>query len=300
MNRIVALVIALVIVAFAAASTVFVVDPRYVAVLSARGDAAPLVLGPGLHVKLPPPLQSAVLVDTRLKSLEWADAQSCTTSDKQDVLVSPAVRYRVADPLKYYAKTEGGARDVVDPLLSSLKGALVQAFSTRTLAAAIGDQQAIADEAKAALQAAATPYGVEIGDVSLLRMDLPAGASEAVFRRMAAAEQQLAATVRAQGAADAEQVKADAVRQQQQILADGYQQAQQIKGEGDAKAAQIAGDAFGSDPQFYQFYASLQAYRNTFHANDVIVVDPDSEFFRFMRGPTGGAAATPAPVPRKH
>ncbi|WP_414445422.1 protease modulator HflC [Burkholderia sp. 22PA0106] len=300
MNRIIALVIALVVVAFAASSTVFVVDPRHAAVLSARGEGEPTLLGPGLHVKLPPPLQTAALVDTRLQTLEWADAQSCTTSDKQDVLVSPAVRYRITDPLKYYAKTDAGSRDVVDPLLSSLKGALTQAFSTRTLTDAIRAQQAIADEAKASLQAAVAPYGVEIVDVSLLRVDLPAAASEAAYRRMSAAERERADTQRAEGAASAEQIKADAMRQQQQILADGYQSAQSIKGEGDAKAASIAGDAYGRDPQFYQFYASLQAYRNTFHANDVIVVDPDSEFFRFMRSPTGGSAATPAPAPRKH
>lgn len=301
MNRIVALVIALVVVAFVASSTVFIVDPRHAAVLSARGDGEPTVLGPGLHAKLPAPLQTAVLVNTRLQTLEWADPQSCTTADKQDVLVSPAVRYRIADPLKYYAKTEGGLRDVVDPLLASLKGALTQAFSTRSLVDAIGAQQAIADEAKRSLQTAAADYGVEIADVSLLRVDLPAAAAEAAYRRMSVAERERADTERAEGAADAERIKAEAGRQQQQILADGYQSAQQIKGEGDAKAASIAGEAFGRDPQFYQFYASLQAYRNTFHANDVIVVNPDSEFFRFMRSPTGGgASAAPAPAPRKH
>lgn len=300
MNRIVALVIALVIVAFVASSTVFVVDPSHAAIVSARGDGEPTVFGPGLHAKLPPPLQTAVLVDTRIQTLDWADPQSCTTSDKQDVLVSPTVRYRIADPLKYYGKTDGGVRDAVDPLLTSLKGALAQSFASRTLAAAIGAQQAIADDAKRTLQTAATPYGVEIVDVALLRIDLPAAATEAAYRRMTVAERERADTERAEGAAAAERIKAEAARQQQQILADAYQSAQSIKGEGDAKAAQIAGDAFGRDPQFYQFYASLQAYRNTFHANDVIVVDPDSEFFRFMRGPTGGTAAAPAPVPRKH
>ncbi|MEX3606387.1 MAG: protease modulator HflC [Burkholderia sp.] len=297
MNRIVALVV----VAFVASSTMFVVDSRHAAVLSARGDGEPTVLGPGLHAKLPAPLQTAVLVDTRLQTLEWTDPQSCTTADKQDVLVSPAVRYRIADPLKYYAKTEGDLHDAVDPLLASLKGALTQAFWTRSLIDAIGAQQAIADEAKHSLQIAAADYGVEIADVSLLRVDLPAAAAEAVYRRMSVAEHKHADTERAEGVVDAERIKAEAGRQQQQILADGYQSAQQIEGEGDAKAASIAGEAFGRDPQFYQFYASLQAYRNTFHANDVIVVDPDSEFFRFMRSPTGGGASTaPAPALRKH
>lgn len=107
-----------------------------------------------------------------------------------------------------------------------------------------------------------------------------------------------AAQVRVEGEAQVEQIKVDAERAQQTVLANAYKSAQAIKGEGDAKAATIAADAFGRDPQFYQFYASLQAYRNTFKRNDIIVVDPDSEFFRFMRSPTGGAA--PAPASRKH
>lgn len=116
---------------------------------------------------------------------------------------------------------------------------------------------------------------------------------------MIAALRDQAAQVRAESAADVERIKADAEREQQAILANAYKSAQTIKGEGDAKAATIAADAYGRDPQFYQFYASLQAYRNTFKRNDIIVVDPDSEFFRFMRSPTGGAAPT-APAPRKH
>jgi membrane protease subunit HflC len=116
---------------------------------------------------------------------------------------------------------------------------------------------------------------------------------------MIAARQQAAADERAKGSAEADKIKEDAVGRQQAILADGYRQAQTIKGEGDAKAAQIAADAYGSDPQFYQFYQSMQAYKNTFKPGDVIVVDPSNEFFRFMRSPTGGAAPDASAVPRK-
>lgn len=297
MNRIIALVI----VAFAASSTVFVVDPRHVVVLSGRDGGAPSVVGPGVHLKLPPPLQTGTSIDVRIQTLEWADPQSCTTADKLDVLVTPTVKYRVADPLAYYAKSDNGRRDAADSLMSSLKSVLATAISTRTLADAIGAQQAIADDAKRALTEQAKAYGIEIVGVSLTRIDLPAAQADVVYRQMAAAQHQQAEAERAQGAADVQAIKADAAREQEQILADGYQRAQSIKGEGDAKAAAIAGEAFGRDPQFYQFYASLQAYRKTFHENDVIVVDPDSEFFRFMRSPTGGAAASaPAPASRKH
>ncbi|WP_253074625.1 SPFH domain-containing protein, partial [Burkholderia vietnamiensis] len=169
----------------------------------------------------------------------------------------------------------------------------------RALDDALGGQRDIANAARDAVRAKAAGFGVDVVDVQLTRVDLPAAQTDAVYQRMIAALRDQAARVRAEGAADVEQIKADAERDQQAVLANAYKSAQTIKGEGDAKAASIAADAFGRDPQFYQFYASLQAYRNTFKRNDVIVVDPDSEFFRFMRSPTGGAAA-PAPAPRKH
>jgi modulator of FtsH protease HflC len=109
-----------------------------------------------------------------------------------------------------------------------------------------------------------------------------------VYKRMIAARQQIANQERAQGAAEADKIKDAAAQQQQALLADAYKQAQEIKGDGDGKAAAIAADAYGRDPQFYQFYQSMQAYRNSFKPNDVVVVDSSSDFFRFMRGPNGG------------
>ncbi|AHI65293.1 protease modulator HflC [Burkholderia thailandensis] len=294
MNRIIALVVAIVIVVLAASSTVLVVDPRHTAVLSSRDGAAPTLAGPGLHFKLPQPLQTATLVDVRVQTLDFADPLSLATQDKSDVLVSPVVKYRIADVLKYYRETGGAPRNEAERLSAAVRGALGAAFAKRDLDDALGSQRAIADDAKLALQADATPLGIDIVDVQLARVDLPAAQADGAYQRMTAELQRAAERERAEGAAQAEEIKADAARQQQTILAEGYKSAQSIKGEGDAKAASIAADAFGRDPQFYQFYASLQAYRNSFKPNDVIVVDPDSEFFRFMRGPTGGAAAPAA------
>ncbi|KVM87030.1 protease modulator HflC [Burkholderia stagnalis] len=300
MNRIIALVVAIVIAAFAASSTVLTVGPRYAAVLSGRSGAEPTLAGPGVHFKLPPPLQTATLIDTRLQSLESADPLQLATADKHDLLVSYAVKYRIADPMKYFAVTGGEAAAAADRLAAALKGALGDAIGKRALDDAIGGQRAIADAVRGVLQTAASGFGVDVVDVQLTRVDLPAAQADAAYQRMITALRDQAARVRAEGAADVEQIKADAEREQQAVLANAYKSAQTIKGEGDAKAATIAADAFGRDPQFYQFYASLQAYRNTFKRNDIIVVDPDSEFFRFMRSPTGGAAAPAAPAPRKH
>ena len=298
MNRIIALVVAIVIVAFAASSTVLTVDPRHTAVLSGR-DGAPELAGPGVHFKLPPPLQTATLIDTRLQSLESSDPLQLATEDKHDLLVAYAVKYRISDPMKYFTVTGGDPAAATERLAGALKSALGDAFAKRALDDALGGQRDIANAARDAARATASGFGVDVVDVQLTRVDLPAAQTDAVYQRMIAALRDQAARVRADGAADVEQIKADAEREQQAVLANGYKSAQTIKGEGDAKAATIAADAFGRDPQFYQFYASLQAYRNTFKRNDIIVVDPDSEFFRFMRSPTGGAAPA-APAPRKH
>src|SRR6266702_3000654 len=299
MNKIIALVVAVVIVLLAASSMVFVVDQRHMAVLSSHGDTAPTLLGPGLHVKLPPPLQTVTLVDSRIQSLAAPDEDRFVTSDKTDLLANPVVKYRVTDPLKLIAETMGDVQSLPDRLALVSRSALGDAFARYTLTDALARQQAVADEARGAMDKVAASLGVSVLDVQLTRVDFPASMADSVYKRMIAARQQIAADERAKGAAEAGQIKADAIVKQQAILADGYRQAQTIKGDGDAKAAEIAAAAYGSDPQFYQFYQSMQAYRNTFKPGDVIVVDPSSEFFRFMRSPTGGAAPDASAASRK-
>ncbi|MBN3805221.1 protease modulator HflC [Paraburkholderia sp. Ac-20336] len=299
MNRIIALVVAVVIVLLAASSMVFVVDQRHMAVLSARGDAAPTLLGPGLHVKLPPPLQTVTLVDNRIQSLDAPDEDHYVTSDKTELLVNPVIKFRVTDPLKLVAETKGDVQSLPDRLALLSRGALGDAFGKFTLSDALAKQQAVADEARGALDKGAASLGVSVVDVQLTRVDFPAAMADSVFKRMIAAREQAAADERAKGTAQADQIRADALAKQQAVLADGLAQAQGIRGEGDAKAAEIAAEAFNKDPQFYQFYLSMQAYRKTFKPGDLIVVDSNSEFFRFMRSPSGGAAPDAAAPPRK-
>jgi membrane protease subunit HflC len=301
MNKIIALVVAVVIVLFAASSMVFVVDQRHLAVLSSsHGDTAPALLGPGLHVKLPPPLQTVTLVDNRIQSFDAPDEDRYVTSDKTELLANPVVKYRVTDPLKLLAETKGDVQSLPDRLALLSRSALGDAFSKYTLTDALAKQQALGDEARDSMDKAAASLGVSVVDVQLTRVDFPASVTDTVYKRMIAARQQIAADERAKGAAEADKIKADAAGQQQAILADGFRQAQTIKGEGDAKAAEIAAAAYGADPQFYQFYQSMQAYKKTFRPGDVIVVDPGNDFFRFMRSPTGATAPDAPAVPRKH
>ncbi len=296
MNRIIALVVVVVAVVFVGSSMLYVVDQSQMAIVSSHGEAKPLVEGPGLHFKLP--LQTATLVDTRIQALDAPDSDRYATADKIDLLMNPVLKFRISDPLKLYVETKGDPQSVVEQLGTQLRSALGDALAKYTLADALGKQQAIVDDAREAMRKHASPLGIDIVDIDLTRVDFPAAMTDTVYKRMITEREQAVAQERAQGVAEAEQIKADAEHKQQAVLADAYKEAQSIKGEGDGKAAVIAAQAFSRDPQFYQFYQSLQAYRSIFKPNDVIVVDPDSDFFRFMRSPDGAPAS--AAASRKH
>jgi modulator of FtsH protease HflC len=290
MNKIIALVVAVVVVVLVASSAVFMVDPRHVAIVSSSGGANATLAGPGLHVKLPPPFQTVTWIDTRIQAFDAPDADRYTTSDKTELLVNPVVRYQIADPLKLFGATRGDAQTLADRLAALTRDALGDAISKVTLTEALAQQEAIANNARDALRQAAAPLGVDVIAIELTRVDYPPELAQTVFKRMSAAREQAAADIRAKGAAAAQQIKDDAERKQQGVVADAYAQAQAIKGEGDGKAAAIAAEAFGRDPDFYRFYQSMLAYRESFRPGDVIVVDSSSDFFRFMRGPNGGAS----------
>jgi modulator of FtsH protease HflC len=158
-----------------------------------------------------------------------------------------------------------------------------------------GDREKVMNEVRERLADDAKAFGIDIVDVRIKRVDFVASITEAVYRRMQSERQQVANELRSQGIAVSEKIRADADRQRDVIVAEAYRDAQKVRGEGDAKASALYAEAFGRDPQFAQFYRSLEAYRESFRSkSDVMVVDPSSDFFKAMRG--GGAApATPAP-----
>ncbi|GBH28491.1 hypothetical protein BvRS1_55400 [Burkholderia vietnamiensis] len=180
MNRIIALVVAIVIAAFAASSPVLSVDPRHAAVRSGRDGGQPQLAGPGIHFKLPPPLQTATLIDTRLQSLESTDPLQLATEDKHDLLVAYALKYRIDDPMKYFTATGGDPTAATERLADALKGALGDAFAKRALDDALGGQRDIANAARDAGRAKAAGFGVDVGGVQLTRADLPAAQTDAV------------------------------------------------------------------------------------------------------------------------
>jgi membrane protease subunit HflC len=302
MNRIVALVVSIVIVLFVFSSMIFVVDQRRFAIVFALGEVKQVITEPGLYFKLPPPFQNIVYLDKRIQTIDNPDADRYITAEKKNLLVDLFVKWRISDPRRYFISFKGDQPLAQDRLSQIIRAALNEEFAKRTVSEVVSNEREVVMQAvRKKVGPDAASIGIEIVDVRLKRVDLLSAISESVYRRMEAERKQVANQLRSTGAAEAEQIRADADRQREVLLAEAYKGAQVIKGDGDAKASAIYADAFGRDPQFYQFYRSLDAYRHSFRKNDLIVVDPNSEFFRFMRSPGAAAAdAAGGPPSRKH
>ncbi|AKM31967.1 HflC protein [Pandoraea faecigallinarum] len=293
MNRIGTVIVALIVLLIVLASTMFVVDQRRYAVVFSLGEIKDVYNQPGLKFKLPPPLQTVLYLDKRIMTIDNPEPERFITAEKKNLIVDSYVKWRIADPRKFYVSFKGDNRLAQDRLTQQIRSALQEAFTKRTVTEVVSTQRdQVMQWVKQKVGDEAAQVGIEIVDVRMRRVDLAAGISDSVYSRMAAERKRVANELRSTGAAEAEQIRADADRQRDVVVAEAYAKAQQVKGEGDATAAGIYAQAFGRDPQFAQFYQSLEAYKATFRdKKDVIIADPNSDFFRFMRG-SGGAGAS--------
>ncbi|EHP43191.1 modulator for HflB protease specific for phage lambda cII repressor [Cupriavidus basilensis OR16] len=297
MNRLISVVIGLFIVLAIGSSMVFVVDQRQYAVVFAFGQIKQVVNEPGLHFKLPPPLQNVIFMDRRLLTIDVAASERFLTAEKKSMVVDWFVKWRITDPRKFYVAFNGNIRGAQDRMTQRIDSVAREEFGKRTVAELVaGEREKVMQNIRAAMADYAQSVGVEIIDVRLKRVDLLPAISESVYRRMEAERKRVANELRSTGAAEGEKIRADADRQREVVLAEAYRDAQKIKGEGDARASQIYAESFGRDPQFAQFWRSMEAYRNTFRdKRDVLVLEPNSDFFRYMR--SSGGAAAPAAAP---
>lgn len=279
-------------------SMVFVVDQRQFGVVYSLGQIKDVITEPGLNFKLPPPFQNVRYIDKRLLALDSTDTESLLTAEKQRVVIDWYVRWRITDPALYIRNFTDEATGA-SRLSTVVRNAFQEEINRRTLRELLSTrrQQVMSDVQREVLEVVRgqSPWGIDVVDVRLTRVDYSEAITASVYGRMQAERQRVANELRSTGAAEGEKIRADADRQREITIANAYRDAQKIKGEGDAQAAAIYGDAFGRDPQFAQFYRSLEAYRATFNKkSDVMVVDPSgSEFFRAFRGNTGGGAAAP-------
>jgi membrane protease subunit HflC len=269
-----------------AKSCFYIVDEREIGIVFALGEIKQVRNEPGLYFKLPSPFQNLVIYDRRIQTIDDPEAERFITSEKKNLLVDSYIKWKIADPFQYHISVQGRQAIANSRISQIVKAAMNEEITKRSVRDVVSGErtkamQAIVDKVKDD----AKEIGVDIIDVRLKRVDLLPEVSQSVFSRMEAERKRVANDLRAQGAAESEQIRADADRQREVILANAYRDAQSLKGEGDAKAASIYNGAFGKDPEFFAFYRSLDAYKQSFGSkSDVMVVDPQSDFFKFLRG----------------
>lgn len=277
-------------------SMMFVVDQRQFGLVYAFGQIKNVITEPGLNFKLPPPFQNVVYLDKRLLTLDNADTEPMLTAEKQRVVIDWYVRWRVTDPLQYIRNVGVDETAGATQLARVVRNAFQEEINKRTVKELLSlKREALMQDVKTeVLQAVQSgkPWGIDVIDVRITRADYVESITESVYRRMEAERKRVANELRSTGAAEGEKIRADADRQREVIIADAYKEAQHIKGDGDAEAARIYAESFGRDPQFAQFYRSLEAYKTTFSKkSDVMVLDPSTDFFRAFRGVGAAPAA---------
>ena len=293
MNRIAIIVGGLLLALVLAASTLFVVDQRKVAVIYALGEIKEVITEPGLKFKLPPPFQNVVLLDRRIQTLDSPETRPIFTAEKKSLVIDWLVKWRISEPRQFIRNNGVDLRNVENRLSPVVQAAFNEEVTKRTVGGVLAtEREKVMQDVRTRLADDAKSFGIEIIDVRIKRVDFVANITDSVYRRMESERKQVANELRSEGQAEGEKIRADADRQREVIMAEAYRDAQKIKGEGDAKASALYADAFGRDPQFAQFYRSLEAYRASFRSKgDVMVVDPSSEFFKAMRGVNGSPAA---------
>ncbi|HWU35139.1 MAG TPA: protease modulator HflC [Methylovorus sp.] len=265
----------------------FTVDQREYALVFRLGEIVSVKKEPGLYFKMPF-VENVRYFDKRILTLNWVEPDRFLTSEKKNVLVDSFVKWRIVDPAKYYVSVKGDELQAERRLSQTVNDGLRAEFGKRTIHDVVsGERGQIMEILRQRADRDAKEYGIQVLDVRLRRVDLPQEVSESVYQRMEAERKRVANELRSQGAGAAEKIRADADRQREVIIAEAFREAQRIKGEGDAKASEIYSQAYGKNPEFYAFYRSLDAYRNSFKSkNDIMVLEPDSDFFKYLRSPS--------------
>lgn len=269
----------------------FSVDQREYALVFRLGEIVAVKKEPGLYFKVPL-VDNVRYFDNRILTLNWVEPDRFLTSEKMNVLVDSFIKWRIVDPAKYYVSVKGDELQAERRLSQTVNDGLRAEFGKRTIHEVVsGERGQIMDILRERADRDSRQMGIQVLDVRLRRVDLPQEVSESVYQRMEAERKRVANERRSLGASEAEKIRADADKQREVIVAEAFSEAQQIKGEGDAKAAEIYSRAYSKNPEFYAFYRSLDAYRNSFKSkNDVMVLEPNSDFFKYMRNSGRGNA----------
>ena len=282
-NILIAAAVALILVSM----SMFVVDQRENAIVFQLGEVVSVKTAPGLYFKVPL-MQNVRYFDSRILTLDTGEPERFITAEKKNVMVDSFVKWRIVDVKQFYISVGGDEMRAGTRLMQTVNSSMREEFGKRTIHEVVsGERERIMTVLREKTDADARKIGVQVLDVRLKRVDFPMEISDSVYRRMDAERKRVANELRASGAADGEKIKANADRQREVILAEAYREAQKTKGEGDAKAASLYASAFGHDAEFYAFYRSLEAYKQSFkNKSDVMVMDPTSAFFKYLKSPS--------------
>ena len=268
-------------------ASVFTVDERQKAILFKFGEILSSDFEPGLHLKMPV-INNVKKFDQRILTIDQ-QPERFLTAEKKDLIVDSFVKWRIADVEQYFKTTQGDENRAGQLLYQNINNGLRDEFGKRTVQEVIaGDRTEIMKIMTAEATEKARTLGIEVIDVRIKKIDLPARVSDSVYRRMRAERERVARDFRSKGAEAAERIRADADRQRSVILAEAYRDSEIVRGEGDAKATDIYANAFSKDEDFFRFHRSVNAYKNNFStAEDIILLEPDSEFFRYFNSSSG-------------
>ncbi len=267
----------------------FTVDQRQYALVFRLGEIVAVKKQAGLYFKIPM-VDNVRYFDNRILTLNSAEPDRFLTSEKKNVLVDSFVKWKIIDPAKYYVSVKGDELQAERRLSQTVNDGLRAEFGKRTIHDVVsGERGQIMEILRQRADRDSRQMGIQVLDVRLKRVDLPEKVSESVYQRMEAERKGVANQLRSEGSAASEKIRADADKQREVIIAEAFREAQNTKGQGDAKAAEIYSLAYNKNPEFYAFYRSLEAYRNSFsNKSDVLVLEPSSDFFKYMRS-SGGA-----------
>jgi len=282
-----ALLIVVVLAAIVLRMSIFTVDQREHVLKLQFGEIVHSEYEPGLHFKWPL-INTIVRMPNRVLKHEMSE-ERFLTGEKKNLIVDYFVTWRISDPAQYYRSVRGNEDDAWQRLSAIVKEGIKAAISRRTVQEVVSaDRSELIDAMLVEAQQRSPELGVEVVDVRVMRIELSSDVTDSVYQRMRQERLRIAAQLRAEGEEESERIKADAERQREVILAEAYRDAERIRGEGDARATEIYAQAYSKDPEFYRFYRSMLAYRESIGGQgDILVLEPDSEFFRFLHGDLG-------------
>ena len=264
------------------ANSVYIIDEREKGIVLQFGDPVKVDVPVGIHFKVPF-IQSVNKYDARLQTLDERPDRVITVNGKY-LLVDSFVKYKISDVLTFYKATAGSFNQLNSVLSQRVESVLKNQFSSRTIVEVVaGERDLLMSILLSNLNNSVDDLGVEIIDFRVKRIDLPPEVSSSVYQRMRTERNRLAEQLRSEGKEIAREIRAVADKDRVVILAEAYKKAEQLRGEGDAESTRIYAEAFGQDPEFYEFTRSLKAYVETFeNKSDVLLIDSNSEFFKYL------------------